>query len=371
MFKKNRKVLSIFLTLIILFSSIKILWADEISISAEAGILIDAQSGQILYQKNSWEKRPPASTTKILTGILAIEKGNLHDVVKISNRAALTGEASLNLIEGEEITLYNLLYGALLKSGNDACVAIAEGTSPHVEEFIYLMNLKAKLLGCYNSNFVNTNGLPAKNHYSSAYDLALISMYALKNPVFSDIVNKPQATVEWFGSSRKRLIKNTNRLLTIYPGATGIKTGTTDKAGQCLVASASQNNRDLISVVLKSQNRFGDSVKLLNYGFNNFKNVLIEKEGKIINLKVENRNLILKTGKDLIYTIKNNDNLNITHKIILDDNYLSLYKEIGRIKYYNNDKWIGNIPLILQDYEDITKINIFNKIINFLKNKAS
>ena len=199
-----KKILTtILISLLFFFISPCNVEAQDINLSAEAAVLIDGDTGAIMYGKNHLEQRPPASTTKVLTAILAIEQGDLAEVVSISKRSAQTGEASINLLEGETITLENLLYGALLKSGNDACVAIAEGISPTVEEFVGLMNLKAKLLGCTNTNFVNTNGLPHNNHYTSALDLAVITRYALNNPIFAQIVATPTKTIQWENSSRK------------------------------------------------------------------------------------------------------------------------------------------------------------------------
>ncbi|MGI6227120.1 MAG: D-alanyl-D-alanine carboxypeptidase family protein [Peptococcales bacterium] len=332
-----------------------LLAADEPQITAQAAVLIDADTGKLIYGKNHNEPRPPASTTKILTAILGIEKGNLDDVVDISPRAAQTGEASLNLIAGEKITLENLLYGALLKSGNDTCVAIAEHVAPTVEDFVKLMNLKAQLIGCNNSNFINTNGLPAKNHYSSAYDLALIARYALKNPTFAKIVATPLYTVAWEASGRKRTIKNTNQLLTSYYGASGVKTGTTDAAGHCLIASASRDNRNLIAVVLKSHNRFNDARILLDYGFDNYRNInLIEENRKIIVPDtITNRAIALYTGNNLQVTIDTREKVDITRELVLD--WIKLRKKddkdvlVGRIKYFNNNVEIGSVPLYLAE----------------------
>jgi D-alanyl-D-alanine carboxypeptidase (penicillin-binding protein 5/6) len=239
------------------------------SIQASAAVLIDAKTGIILYSKNHDTLRPPASTTKILTTILAIECGNLDEVVVISENAAATGEASLHLRLGEHITLKNLVYGALLKSGNDACVAIAEAIAPSEEEFIGMMNLKAQTLGAYNTRFFNTNGLPQSGHTTTAYDLALMTRYALENELFSNIVNTKEYTMKWEDSSRSMYLKNINKLLWIYANATGVKTGTTDKAGKCLVASARKEQKEIIAVLLNSPDRFGEARRLLEYGFNN------------------------------------------------------------------------------------------------------
>lgn len=171
------------------------------ALTAEAAILMDLQSGEILYCKNAYESRPPASLTKVMTTILAIEhQPDLSYTATVSPAAAATGESRLNLQAGEQITLENLLYGALLKSGNDACVAIAENVAPDEEDFVWRMNLKAQLLGCVSTTFQNTNGLPDDQHKSCAYDLAVIARYALQNDTFSQIVQTRYATIHWDGA---------------------------------------------------------------------------------------------------------------------------------------------------------------------------
>lgn len=236
-------------------------------IRAQSYILMDAQSGDILVQRDALRKRAPASTTKIITGIVALEAENLDSLVKISSNAAATGEASINLAEGEVMTLEALLYGALLCSGNDACVAISEHIAGSVEYFRWLMNQKAFLVGVENSQFINSHGLPAKGHYSNAYDLALMARYSLRNANFSKIVSTKFKVIENIIPPRKRYLYNTNQLLWGTEGAAGVKTGTTIEAGPCLVAAVNKHNRMLITVVLKSSDRYGDTRRLLEYGF--------------------------------------------------------------------------------------------------------
>ena len=371
-----KKILTtILISLLFFFISPCNVEAQDINLSAEAAVLIDGDTGAIMYGKNHLEQRPPASTTKVLTAILAIEQGDLAEVVSISKRSAQTGEASINLLEGETITLENLLYGALLKSGNDACVAIAEGISPTVEEFVGLMNLKAKLLGCTNTNFVNTNGLPHNNHYTSALDLAVITRYALNNPIFAQIVATPTKTIQWENSSRKKYIQNTNKLLTIYPGANGVKTGTTDKAGQCLIASATREGRTLIAVVLKSHNRYGDASKLLDYGFNNYYNLEVIKKNQVLNFDRSkfnlDKNLVLKAKENFVLTLEKGTETHLTCEIKLDSSIrkknIPIGETIGYLKLYNYNQEIGTIALYAEKQEvlpkkDYSKQNIWDNI---------
>ncbi|QGG48229.1 D-alanyl-D-alanine carboxypeptidase family protein [Heliorestis convoluta] len=236
------------------------------SVTADAVILIDADTGEILYERASMEPRPPASTTKIVTAILGYEMGDPEEETIVSQRAGTTGEASIHLFPGEKVTLGDLLTGALIRSGNDACVAIAEHLAGSEEFFTLWMTTKARLLGARSSQFYNPHGLPHKKHHSSAYDLAVIAYYAIQNPSFAATVKQKYGHLD-HREGWPREIRSTNRLLWNYPYADGIKTGTTRAAGACLVASATKEDRHLIAVVLHSDDRVGDTMRLFEYGF--------------------------------------------------------------------------------------------------------
>ncbi|MBP2661300.1 MAG: Serine-type D-Ala-D-Ala carboxypeptidase [Firmicutes bacterium] len=242
-------------------------------IEAQAAILIDAKTGQILFEKNSHIRNAPASTTKVLTAIIAIESGRLDEEVKVSARAANTAGSSMHLSTGQLISMRELVIGLLLRSGNDAAVAIAEHLAGSVENFVMLMNDKAQSLDAANSHFVNPHGLTAVNHYSTAFDLAWIARYALTNPTFSMIVNTKETNIEWLdrkGKEHDQSLKNTNKLLWLLEEADGVKTGTTNQAGPCLISSATRGNQKLIAVVLHDHSRWYDSMQLLKYGFDAF-----------------------------------------------------------------------------------------------------
>ena len=235
------------------------------AITAEAAVVMDLDTGQVRYGKGEHERRPPASLTKVMTGYLAGKQFQAQQWITVSETAASTGESSLNLKTGDVLTFDALLHGALMKSANDACVALAEYMAGTEKNFVQNMNLQACLLGCKDTNFCNSNGLPAEGHYSSAYDLALMTRAAMQNETFAAIVQKQQYMVHW-QDGRQLLVRNTNRLLREYPGAIGVKTGTTNEAGQCLIAVAEKAGKRVIVVVLKSKNRFYDAVALLDYG---------------------------------------------------------------------------------------------------------
>jgi D-alanyl-D-alanine carboxypeptidase (penicillin-binding protein 5/6) len=235
-------------------------------VSAHSAILIDALTGDILYQRDAFKQRPPASTTKVLTAITALDMAGVEEISIVSEKADQVGESSIYLTRGNRLALGELIEGALIRSGNDACVAIAEQTAGSEDEFVRLMNLKAVSLGAFYSNFTNPHGLPDKNHYSTAYDLAVIARYAMNNPVFAKIVGQQYGTIRYDQPAKEQTVKNTNSLLWSYPLADGIKTGTTNAAGKCLIASASKEGRRLICVLLNAPDRFGDAYRLLEWG---------------------------------------------------------------------------------------------------------
>ena len=198
-----------------------------ISVSAASAVLMDVKTGDVLFGKRADTRRPPASTTKIMTAILGLELGRSDEVVTVSQKAAAVGEATLHLDPGEKITLYELITGALVRSGNDACVAIAEHIMGSEEEFVKLMNKKALTLGAQNTNFENTNGLPRKDHYSTAKDLALMARHGLQIPQFASITRQKETEIHFLEPDVFMDLRNTNKLLWNYPYANGVKTGTT------------------------------------------------------------------------------------------------------------------------------------------------
>ncbi|NLM38223.1 MAG: D-alanyl-D-alanine carboxypeptidase [Firmicutes bacterium] len=248
-------------------------------IKAGAAILVEAVSGMILYAKDEHVRKAPASTTKIMTAIVALERGKLSDVVTVSPRAARTGGSSLGLKAGEKIVLGELLEGVMLRSANDGSVALAEHIGGSEQNFVKLMNMKAREIGALNTNFSNAHGLTVPNHYSSAFDLALMARYGFGLPEFVRLVGTREEAVEWYQGAKTREVRNTNRLLWSFAGADGVKTGTTNRAGYCLVASAARDGRRFIAVVLNSPDRWGEAARLLEYGFNHFSLKLLAEAG--------------------------------------------------------------------------------------------
>lgn len=244
--------------------------------TAHAAVLYERTTGTILYGKNMHARRAPASTTKVMTALLAIELGNMDDIVTVSRKAASVRGSSARLYTDQKIRMLDLLYGLLLNSGNDAAVAIAEHIAGSEEAFVALMNERARELGLQNTNFRNPHGLDEQDHYSTAYDLAILTDTAMNYPLFAQVV----ATREHV--SEHGAFRNTNKLLWSLEGTLGVKTGTTGQAGNCLVAAISGEGMELISVVLGSSDRWTDSIRLLNHGFNQFQLLTLVERGAVV-----------------------------------------------------------------------------------------
>lgn len=239
------------------------------NIGAEAYIAIDANSGRIISSKNANKKMPMASTTKIMTTILAIENTkNLDTIIEIPESCTNIEGSSLYLKPKQKVSIIDLLYGTMHRSGNDAALALANYVGKNnIDNFIKMMNNKAKELGAYNTNFTNPNGLHNDDHYTTAYDLALISQYAMKNDIFREI----SSSKSYKAKSLNTIIYNKNKVVHQYSGGTGIKIGYTKAAGRCLAASAKNENTEIIVVLLNDGSWFNDSYKIFDWAFDNFK----------------------------------------------------------------------------------------------------
>lgn len=244
-------------------------------LSAKSAILIDGETGQVLFSLNEHAKRPPASTTKIMSAFVALQKGRLNDVVTISSSASGLEGSSIYLEPGERLSLEQLLYGVMLESGNDACAAVAEHIGTTEANFVQMMNQEAQSLGLKDTHFSNPHGLPTKEHYSSAHDLATIARYALSNPEFAQISGTRTKEIPGNSKIKVRLLNNHNKLLNYFPGATGGKTGYTHEAGRCFVGSARRNGRFVIEALLDSPTLWQDAETLLNYGLDQFDTIPI------------------------------------------------------------------------------------------------
>ena len=239
--------------------------ADEPSLSAQSAVLINVETKEIIYEKSAHEKRSMASTTKIMTSILAIESGRLSEIVTAENVNA--EGSSIGLKNGYKLTLEALTYGMMLESGNDAAELTAEFLGGCEEEFAVLMNDKASELGMNNTNFVTSSGLDSGEHYSTAYDMALLGSYAIQNPTFREICSTKTKRVDFIEPDISVTFSNHNKLLSLCDGVFGIKTGFTKKSGRCLVSSCERDGRVLVAVTLNAGDDWNDHKKLYDYGF--------------------------------------------------------------------------------------------------------
>jgi D-alanyl-D-alanine carboxypeptidase len=272
-----------FLTILILFTFVPLETSAAGTVSARNAILIEQQSGRILFEKAANEKRKIASITKIMTSILAIESDKLDETVTVSERAIRTEGSSLYLKKNEKIKLEHLVYGLMLRSGNDAAVAIAEHVGGSVEGFVFLMNQKAQEIGMSNTHFANPHGLDdSKDHYSTAYDMALLTQYAMKNETYkkiagTEVYRAPNPDEKW-----DRVWRNKNRLLTqLYDYCTGGKTGYTKLAKRTLVTTATKGDLDLIAVTLNGPDDWNDHINMYETAFDRYQMAEVLSPGKI------------------------------------------------------------------------------------------
>lgn len=249
---------------------------DDIQLNGKAAVLIDGMNGRVLYGKNEKEKMPMASTTKIMTCIVALENSNPDDIVEVSDYAASMPDVQLNIRSGEKYYIKDMLYSLMLESHNDTAVAIAEKVGGSVEGFAELMNSKAKSIGAFDTNFVTPNGLDAPEHYTTAYDLTQIARYALKNKNFMEIVNTRNYSFSEIEGKRNFTVNNKDAFLDMMDGAVGVKTGFTGKAGYCFVGAVFKDNKKYITAVLASgwpphkTYKWQDTKKLMQYGLDNY-----------------------------------------------------------------------------------------------------
>ncbi len=243
------------------------------SVSAHSAILIDAINGTVLYQKNADEILPMASTTKIMTALVALTEAPLETVITIDERSVGVEGSSIYLAVGETLTLEQLLYALLLESANDAAAAIAIGVAGGIEQFAEKMNLCAKEMGLENTSFRNPHGLDAEGHHTTARELGMIAAAALEIPAFASIVSTRKTTIPHDGTEGVRLLINHNRLLREYDGAIGVKTGFTKKSGRCLVSAAERNGARLVAVTLNAPDDWRDHTAMLDYGFSQMESV--------------------------------------------------------------------------------------------------
>lgn len=352
----------------------------DLAKNATSAIMLEASTGEIIFQKNVNEKRPPASMTKIMSMLLImenIEKGNLtfEEEVTASAHASSMGGSQIFLKAGEKMKVEDLLKGIAIGSGNDATVAMAERIAGTEEAFVKLMNDRAKELGLNNTNFKNSTGLDVENHYSTAYDMSVIARELVKHKkileftgTYEDYLRKDSASPFW--------LVNTNRLVRFYQGVDGLKTGYTKEAGYCLTSTAEKDNMRLITVVMNepsTQIRNGETSSMLDYGFNMYSvNKILDTDTSLQKSKVELGSVleveIVPTEEVKILNNKNSDERNVTYELELNTIKAPVKKGdiVGKIKVYEDNKVINEINATVK--YDVDKANVFKIYYRNLKN---
>jgi D-alanyl-D-alanine carboxypeptidase (penicillin-binding protein 5/6) len=373
-----KKIIAFLIAAFILSSNL-VVFAAPPQVSAPAAILIDSESGRVLYEKNADVKMYPASTTKVMTGLLASEFKNLDEQITASPNVVKIerGSSQIYLNPGEILTMRQLLYALMLPSANDAAIAIAEAIGGSVDGFATIMNERAQSLGAMNTHFANPNGLHDDNHYTTARDLSVIAREGMKNPIFREVVGTYQYVIPATNKQVERnYLTNGNKLISKvnnkykYEYAIGIKTGYTTKSQHCLVGGAKKDNLELISVILGDAKDFiyTDSIALFEYGFANFKKLEILKKDMIVTtVDIENgdRKLNLLAKEDYLLTgkVEELEEIQKTKTITLKEGITAPVKKgdiIGSVTYIIDDKKQKSVELIAE--EDVLSTRIFDKL---------
>lgn len=360
----------------LLLSNIEAFSADDnVSVSADSAILICSDTGKVLYAKNEREKRPMASTTKIMTALLALEYSESDNKdVTITDEMIRTEGSSMGLMPGYVISIENIVKGMMMCSGNDAANTLAYAVAGSKEEFSKLMNERAIQLGMNDTHFVTPSGLDDEDHYSTAYDMAILGAYAMENKAFSNIVSQKSMKVKFVNPGEVRTYKNHNRLLSLYDGCIGIKTGFTKKAGRCLVSCAERDGARLVAVTLRAPSDWDDHQKMYDYGFSKVRNVELNEEETRFSVNVVGAldEQITVSGSKTSATILNEDLEKIKRSVELPSFVYAPITQgqvLGRIVYSIDGEIIAVNNLTSTKDEPLIekKKSFFERIFGFLK----
>lgn len=331
---------------------------ENIDLKALTAVLTDAETGRVLYDKNADAPMAMASTTKIMTCLVILENAELDEVVTVSDYAASMPDVQLNAVSGDAFYIEDLLYALMLESHNDVAVALAEHVGGSEKDFSEMMNCRAKEMGCTNTKFVTANGLDAENHYTTARDLAQITIEALKNEIFLKIIQTSEYSFENISGTRSYYVSNKNSFLNQMEGAYGVKTGFTNNAGYCFVGAVVQDEKNLVSVVLGSgwppnkEWKWTDTIKLMNYGFSNF------SYRKINPAKIDVGTLLVEDGVQSCAMLKTDS---IEEKLLMSETdklTVNIVKEFKRKAPVNEGEVVGWIDYQINN-ESVKKYPIY------------
>ena len=341
----KKKIIGLVFTVALMLTSV-ITAFSQVDVSAQSAVLMCADNGRILVNKNGAKQLPMASTTKIMTSLLALEAAVPEKEITVTHEMVAVEGTSMGLVEGDRVSVNELVYGMLLQSGNDAAntVAYVVGGSP--EEFAKLMNKRAAEIGMVNTNFVTASGLDHENHYSTAYDMALLACESLKNPEFAEICSKKNAKLTYGNPPYERTLTNHNRLLWRYDDSVGIKTGFTKKSGRCLVSAAERNGITLVAVTLNAPDDWDDHIRMFDYGFSVCEGVSADIDAGVVRVvggEKSSAKLKLAYYPTLIKGEK------CGYKLFLRPFEYAPIKEgavIGKAVFISDDKIIREVPVI-------------------------
>ncbi|MBR2500235.1 MAG: D-alanyl-D-alanine carboxypeptidase [Clostridia bacterium] len=371
-----KRISAFFLVFLCLVAMCHVSFADDLNLAAPSVILVESQTGQVLFEKNAHEKLPPASVTKIMTMLLTIEAVDsgqikMEDMVTCTEEAASMGGSQVYLEEGEQMSVHDMLKAVAVASGNDAAVALACHLAGSHEGFVKKMNERAKELGMENTNFVNCNGLDDENHYTTAYDISVMSRELISHPRIFEF------TSIWMDSLRNGDfgLVNTNKLIRFYEGANGLKTGSTSVAKYCLSASAKRNDMNLIAVIMAaptSKERFADATKLLDYGFANYaiaNSLVTDEDLTEIKVKKGAENIVNPGAKEQTGVLVSKDKLNsIEKRLSIPEEIeapIAKGQKIGEIEFFIDGNKVGGTDLVaLKDIKKVNPLQMFVRLAN-------
>jgi len=322
---------------------------SAVSTSAKAAVVINGENGEIIYSNNADTRLPMASTTKIMTGLLLCEYGNAQREITVTEEMLRVEGSSMGLLAGDKVTLHDLLYGLMLASGNDAANVIAYVLGGSIEGFTKMMNQKARELGLVNTSFATPSGLDAENHYTTAYELAIITQYAMQNEAFAKAVACEKAVLNYGNPPYKRSLTNHNKMLKMFDGAIGVKTGFTKKSGRCLVSAARRDGKFVIAVTLHDPNDWLDHKALLEYGLSAIKQTEYSPKYSSIRLPVINGEKDEITVNLEPITINSLETENITDTVYLPKFvYAPIRKNdiLGTVVYRQNGKILAEKQIL-------------------------
>lgn len=354
-----KKLISLILIFVLLLNSGFCVSAENIlDISAKSAVVVCADTLEIVYSKNMNEQLSMASTTKIMSAIIALEYGAVDEPITVTNDMIAVEGSSIGLVDGDEISLKTLVKGMLLESGNDAANAVAYIVGGDIPSFVAMMNNKAKEIGMNSTSFETPSGLDGENHYSTAFDMAVLGAYAIKNPEFRSVCQDESDVVYYGNPPYRRVFTNHNKLLDLYDGAFGIKTGFTKKSGRCLVSAVRKDGKTLIAVTLNAPDDWNDHIKMYDYAFKIVKSVELTEDFSNIRLKVVGgiKDTISVEPLRVVEYTTMADEIDYNAKIFIKQfEYAPVYKGdvVGKVEFYCDETKIAEVPICATETVEI------------------